>query len=516
MSCEAAALACGFLAWGRPILRWLLGGPRRGALPGPFALALGLGLAGSGVLGFGVTGLLRRPLPEVACIGLILPGAWWALRRLDRRRRAWSSSFSLRPAFVLVAAIVVWYAAMMVTDLLAPESFWDVIVYHLGVPARWMERHRIAAGEPFFGESPLLMSALYFLGFVWQGESLARMISLLCWGLRGWGVWTIARRWMTGRDALVASWLAAGAPLAVLCGLHAGSDIGMAAFGVLAMAAWLRGAPRWPRRDVRGGWLLLAGVSAGLAASTKWPGLAVPLVLALLSVPLGREARWFVYGVFPPLMPWMAKAYLLMGDPFFPLGGFAWTSPFWREFSVRSYLDDLLGVRDETDLGRALGSWLHRGVLDRFRLGLLGPAPLIAVASLLAGGLLARGAVPPLLFCAALGVLWATSVPAFRFFLPGLALLPVLIRPADRSRWRRLVMAAAIGLNMLWLPRVLDEVDRPWCSARGSCARTQYYRAVLLHASLDATTFVSKGLWPGPVRRTLTVGEVRTFLAPPW
>jgi tetratricopeptide (TPR) repeat protein len=173
-------------------------------------------------------------------------------------------------------------------------------------------------------------------------------------------------------------------------------------------------------------------------------------------------------------------------------------------------------VRDQASPAGVLTSWLHRSYVDRFRLGLLGPAPFLAAVALVTLGPPARAALLPALFAAGLAALWALTVPAFRFYVAGLALLPLLLPPASRSRAWRACLWGCVAVNAVWLPHVVHHVDRPWNEARGELSAARQVASRLANGAQDAAEYLRRADAPGPGARTLAVGEVRTYLAAPW
>ncbi len=477
-----------------------------------FSVPAGAGLLGLLVLGSGLTGLVRSPflIGVQALLGL---NVYLALRALLGRESAPLRAVGSRAGPILFGACALYCLAFLAADLLAPEAFWDALVYHLGVPKRYLEAGRIVMAPAFFGQMPLLAS-MNFLFCLWvRGEILARGFDLMLGGVLAAAVWKLARNWFPPFGAWLAAALAVTSPLLGLLAGHANSDMLVAVCSCLAVLAFIRAAPGWPRGPFSPAWLIAAGLLAGQAAGAKLPGLAVPAILALLAAPLGvRAAGLAALPALLVFLPWALRSWLWTGNPLFPFFGGIFPSPFWGEFSAETYGRELAMVASQLSFSDF--SLLDQPLVSRFKRGLIGPVPLLALLGILFFRARERGRQVVLLFAAGLAVLWAVSVPAYRFYAAGFALLPLLLPLNSVSV--RIPVFLALLLQAAWYPLVLHQVDRPWGAARGEETREQFYAAIHANPSADAFYRLEKRLPTGPRKRALLVGEVRNFLAPPW
>jgi len=486
-----------------------------------FSLGLGVGAVGTFILGLGLLGLLQIKLLLALYVLLGLHGVALLLasRRLlvrrgfvRRNRPRWPIGERL-----VFAVCVTWCAIFLMADLLAPEAFWDALIYHLGVPKRYLEAGKISHIVPFFSNLPLLQSMNFTLALVLKGEGLARALNLGLGVSLVLAVWRLGCGWLDRGGAWLSTALVATSPMLGLLMIHAGADVATAFFGCLGVLAFVRACPQWPRGAVHGSWLALSGAMAGLAAATKLQGLAVPVVLALLASPLGIRAVVFV--AIPAALifaPWAGRSLIFTGNPFYPLLGQIFPSPFWGTFHQETYGRELVKVWNGLSFGDFSPWPADQNVISRFKRGLIGPVPLLAVLAALAIGVRTAGQRIVLVFTAALAALWVHTVPAYRFYAAGLALLPLLL-PLNFKGWVvRAPIWVALFLQLAWYPLVLHKVDQPWRAARGEINRAQFYEEIHTNSSLDAFHLLEDHVPVSRRARVLAVGEVRNYLAPPW
>ena len=495
------------------------------------SVAIGLGLVGFSILGLGLDGLIQRkmllslylllsinafqhffvqghPLTDetMALIarrrGQGIPGSGPVMEKLGR----WE--------VIALFVATLWTVLFLFPDLLAPEGFWDALVYHLASPKRWMEAHKMVTIVPFFSNFPVLMPMNYMLALAIRGEGLARGLNVSLGILTALAVWMFARQWLDRNSSIRAAFLVGTSPLLLLLSVHAGADTGSVLMGVLAVYMFSRAYPEWPGGGVQRSFLFLSGIFAGLAYSAKPHGLAVLVVLVLLQLRYTRRLPVFLAPTLVLCFPWMVRAFIQTGDPLFPLLGMFNNSSFWTKFSREAYGGELLAIWRQFSWSD-LNNWgMHSDLVSRYKLGLTGPAALLAVVIAMLSR--PRRGMPALIlvFSGLLGMIWVFTVPAWRFYGVGLALLPVLIFLVPGIS--RALFWGVLAIQAIWWPIVVAEVDRPWAAAQGKEDRDTYYSNLHVNPSLDAFSFIEKKLQPGARNRTLATGEVRGFLAPAW
>jgi 4-amino-4-deoxy-L-arabinose transferase-like glycosyltransferase len=295
------------------------------------SLGLGFSLWMLLLFGLGAAGLYHSWLMA----GLLIPAAGWGAWA------AWQDRAGLRPhqGWLLgrmgwpergLGAMVLLFGLFTAAMALTPELFFDSLVYHLAVPAAWIQTHGFARlPYNFFSNFPMGLEMLYTGSLLLSDETLCRLLHACLGWLAGLSTFALGRRWFGRRVGLWAMGLFLCIPVVVMNQLVSGVDVAAVFFGVLAVNrfwAWaLSPAPSaGTRRE-----LLLAGLLMGASLGVKYnmiflhaPAVAVGLFvawkqgrsLAALSrslVLLGAAASVLV-------LPWMVKSAVYTANPVFP------------------------------------------------------------------------------------------------------------------------------------------------------------------------------------------------------
>ncbi len=311
-------------------------------------VALALGLVGlfSGIalwLALAVAGVLvRRDVRD------------WLLdvralaRRVARPANAWTYLLTAITALLLLLALL---------NALAPPFAWDALLYHLVGPQRYLAAGRIVT-----------LPDNHFMGFP-QGAELVYGVAM---SLLGRDTAAAPVHYLFGLLALLATaglvrryaddsagWLAAvllvgGFSLWALFGAPY-VDLAVMAYGAAAFASIVC----WGETR-RTGWLVMAGLCAGLALGVKYTAVALLLALAVyiavravaLHAPRQLVRNVLILGGVAALafVPWMVKGILLYHNPVYPyfFGGVNWDAERTRTFNTSG--TGLLGSGSEWQL----------------------------------------------------------------------------------------------------------------------------------------------------------------------
>jgi 4-amino-4-deoxy-L-arabinose transferase-like glycosyltransferase len=467
-----------------------------------FGLGVGLLIAAMFVLG--LLGLYQKAVAHGLLLVLLVGrhDIFWAGLRERFRTEAFE-----RPRGGLLGLSVALVGGMTLLASLAPVTAQDALVYHLAVPSKYIEAGGIRyIPESFFAQFPGNVEMLFTLALLLRGPSLAGACHWLLGAAAVLSIAALARRLASGFDSsirnpqsairnslkpgLLAAAIFATVPTVAALAGCAYIDLAVVLFEVLSTLAFLRWweagessiAP--PGTPPRTGWLVLAGVFAGLAAGTKYTGGAQGLFIAAAALTEGalrrrRAAEAFQAAAIAGLVsaaiasPWWAKNLVYTGNPLFPFlyrifGGNDWDA---GRAEVLSMFLKNWGGASEGLLGFLLLPFTitlssRFFSMDRFD-GMIGPAFLIGVPLVLLaawkalpggrGGKAvsaadtsrAPGSSPHLVIALSIahGALWLILSRQIRFLLPAIALWAALIEAAlpaalEPGKWRAITSLA--------------------------------------------------------------------------
>lgn len=447
----AALIAIGSWAVGRRLIR------RLGDVDGPggaaAALALGLGVLGTGAMGLGFVRLLRAPVVGAAFIVVQL-ACWREWRELAAGQAAVRAALR-KPARLAWAALIALVAAPLVLLALYPPIGFDATLYHLPMARAFVETGALVQTPDLrFPVFPQLGETLYAVCLLFADARAAQLVHLLAALttaalLLGWGG-GISRR--AGLPA-AAIWL--GSPLVAWISGQAYVDLLVTLWATVAVWAW-------QRRDGPGGWgwLAVAGACAGFAAGAKYLGLPF-LALALgatvwhgLRLGRRRAALAVAAATLAAAAPWYARTTMLTGNPVFPFLPGVFGSSDWltlRDQERPTQAEGGLAAR-ALRTGRVEASRIFRGVGDlaalpakavsEWRKGNWGPPPspfyLVLIPVGLVGALRQRPARQLLAVGGAYGLCWLITPGEPRLMLPAVPIVTVALLAGLAASWDRL------------------------------------------------------------------------------
>lgn len=318
------ALQCLLLSLPMALADYLLGrgivarlSPRlHGPLRRAVELALGMGLAGTGILLFGLFGRLTGKGLVAFTVLEALAGVLLARPRMPR----------LPARYLLAFAPALIFLVPFVSDLMLPVLDYDSNMYHMASARHYKEVGRIAYQEGIrFNAQPHLSVMLYLRQWWMLGDAgaiklmnleyLAILVLLFQWA---------ARRFRVRGGAWVAAALAFGSPIFGFSIRTEYADLALATWLVCGVALVVRYGRR--ARPVE---LLLAGLVLGLCGATKLQGLVVVACFlfadALLDLVYRRNLMATLQrglllgaGTIAVGLPWWIRSYRHTGSPFAP------------------------------------------------------------------------------------------------------------------------------------------------------------------------------------------------------
>lgn len=301
----------GLIAWGagcRLLGRWVPNDAEDPLLAFHVPLCLGLGMLSYGIL---VTGLFR--LLSSFSVAVVVGALAWisrtqlrmgllrGLRWLRRRPRGWSVTDRALIGFLLA------HGALHLAGALAPPTWWDSVVYHLGLPKLFLAQGHVleSAGSVMSCLHPLLMQMVFSAALALGSECAAQVMNVATAGLVALLLWQVGREWYHQTVGLWAAALLWFTPLINSVAGGAMVDLALAYFVGVALWAYARWEASFRLRDVA-----FCAVCCGLAMGIKSSG---GLFLAVLAARMGWLAlrRTASRAGWTALFVWAAVAGML-------------------------------------------------------------------------------------------------------------------------------------------------------------------------------------------------------------
>jgi hypothetical protein len=521
-----AAIWVLLLGWaaGARVLRLLVGDPDQdgGSVRAALAIAVGFGLTSHLGLLLAVTGMLHLWL----LVTVLLAGTMLLRRDLLAELQAVADAFvrgteglaGARRAWfgVGIGAYLAFFSLLVLVQAIAPEIQYDSLNYHLTVPRIFIEHHRLIA-VPWIMQSWLAAGTemTYLLAMLLAGQTAAKLVNFAFLVVAFALVHAFTKRFIAPAAALPAAALFVTAPFVAWEGATTYTDLPLATLGLATFTAvsfWLE--------ERRTGWLVLAGVLAGLALSCKLNAILMlaPLAVAVAVISLLRRdtplrARVapvlvFTAAAIPTALPWPLVRLMQTGNPVFPFLNGIFKSPLWPAVNTRFNLGSF-GIGTSVS---ALVRLPWAVSFDAMKFGEAVPPGVLGIAPLALPLLLlvrrwARPAVLATTTVAAFALAWAYSAQYLRYSILGLPLAYALLGSVivnldeERSGWpgraaaglsRVAVIVWMVAALPLWLVLYWPIPERmPYAVALGNEPRASYLtRTVASYAAyqyLNAT-----------------------------
>lgn len=325
--------------------------------------AVGLGVLGWMLFFPGVWGYFSPILFWIACLlGAGYAAVAWARSRVGFQR------INLSKLDVLLAALILFVAAIDVLEGISPPADADTLAYHFAHPLDF-----VAAGQISFipravsGATPMLIHMTYAAALATGGELALTLWVMVTGWLASLLIYLLVRRHASRSWALAAALVFLTTP-AVLYGSGNGQvEIRTALFAVTAVICVVLG-----QQNASLGLFVLGGFCAGFFLGAKFYGLIFvgAAGLAILFQRGGlRNGLIFGAAALVAGFQWYLWNWMHTGDPIFPTltnllqfpDSEIWTRDFGR------YFTETLAV-GELPLDRTVLNWLSYPVLSIFNL----------------------------------------------------------------------------------------------------------------------------------------------------
>ena len=261
------------------------------------------------------------------------------------------SAFVCRRWFIRCLLVAVLLNVLLIALLAAvPPVSKDALIHHLAVPNLYL-RHGGIYEIPFmpFSYYPMNLDLLYMIPLYFGNDILPKFIHF-CFGLlTAWLIFDYLKRRLDKIYALFGTLFFLSTPIIIRLSISVYVDLGLVFFSTASLLMLFR----WVESGFRARFLLLAGLSCGLAMGTRYNGL-ITLLLLTLFVPFlySRQnkdkrpgfVRPLSYGVVFFLTallifsPWMTRNVIWKNNPIYPFYN-NWFSPPKKQLGNKTVKD---------------------------------------------------------------------------------------------------------------------------------------------------------------------------------
>ena len=229
--------------------------------------------------------------------------------------------------------ILAWFSVIGSILLMAsvPPVSRDALTHHLAVPKLWVEAGGMRElPDIAFSYYPQLIDLLYVFPILAGHDTWAKYLHFAFALATAVIVFLFIRRRLGSLWGSVGALMFITVPLIVKLSVTAYVDLGLLFFTTASLFSTLI----WLEKPDRSRWLVLAGLCAGLALSTKYNAIVSIVALGLLLAyfrarQLGQESGGMsklakdvaIFGFLALLVfsPWLIRNYALTGNPVYPL-----------------------------------------------------------------------------------------------------------------------------------------------------------------------------------------------------
>jgi hypothetical protein len=315
-------------AVGRLLLRRFVAelGPLDGLL---FAAALGAGAVALAILILGFLGGIH-PVAVVLLpllLGLVAQREMRELPRLcSQAARYLRQEAGDRVIWIFGLAVFGAAVSFMLLYALGPPVDWDSLMYHVRVPAQFLERGRIYFPADNVHVAYVgVLHMLYLPLLALSSPAGPATLGVVLAALLGFAVFAFAARFLGSKTASLSLALVWGTTTILLVAMSPRVDVSLTLYLFLAHYALLIALTQPERHDL----FYLAAILLGLAVGVKFSALPYVAALGPLVVwvtfrrtrsAAGSLGPLIVFGVYflAAVVPWLAKNWLLLGAPLYP------------------------------------------------------------------------------------------------------------------------------------------------------------------------------------------------------
>ncbi|MDI6784653.1 MAG: hypothetical protein QME64_11255, partial [bacterium] len=325
-----------------------------------FSVALGFGIIGILVFGFGLVEKLQFPvLFAVLVIGILVSYqetkklilGIWQNKKLEFH---WATGQFTATLYILVIFLLSFFSA------LTPCTESDALRYHLAVPQFYLDKQGIFY-DPYnaFSNFPFLIEMLYTLGLAITGTILPKLMHWSFFFLTGLTIYSFTKRFFKETNPLIPVAIFVSTPFIPIISFWAFIETGLTFYVFLALYALClisdfgrscakASESKFRISDLPTSYCLLFSIFTGFLLSIKYSMVAVVFFLWLIFIILvikrfSKRKKLFLLLtscfllLFFVSIPWYLKSYIYTGNPVYPLGYSVFGGADWSQFNAEFY-----------------------------------------------------------------------------------------------------------------------------------------------------------------------------------
>ena len=238
---------------------------------------IGLGLFNLIIMTFiiGICGFLYKPviltLLILGCILFLINFKSFIPKSPYLSEKSKTSFFDkiFEKIFILFSITAIIY---IIPSVFIPETFYDSLIGHLGIPYKWILAHKIYS-TPFnsTADMPFNINMLYTIALILKDEILAKIIHFSFLLTIIYAIFSFIKKFISKKKstAFFAIAILLTSPIIMMMSIRSGIELGLVFFEFLAMFALIN----YTKSDEPGiklKWLVIAGIMNGVSLGAKY------------------------------------------------------------------------------------------------------------------------------------------------------------------------------------------------------------------------------------------------------
>ncbi|MFN3966919.1 MAG: ArnT family glycosyltransferase, partial [Endomicrobiia bacterium] len=228
--------------------------------------------------------------------------------------------------FFLIKCIIFACGLVTLITALTPETFYDSMQYHIGVPLLWVLEHKIHE-IPTIGQSYYQMNIhlLFAIGLLLRNEQVVKLLNFLFGILSVWTIYIFSKKFFSRETGILASLIFFSTPIVLFVFSRTCVELPIAFFDLLMLFCFLNFLETENNK-----WLFSSAVFMGLSIGSKYISFAsffsligTYLIYSIffkgehILKDIKRITIWaFISGFL--FLPWAIKNYVYIKNPIYP------------------------------------------------------------------------------------------------------------------------------------------------------------------------------------------------------